>query len=573
MKTISIGKAFSAMLWVIEKENEIADSDMVGMWNFYDQKTPLKPIDYTGLINALGYNYFDKSLYQGIEDKINLTNIIDGGRVLTPDNELICQPKELSKVEELEEWVSHEIDNQFFRFGHSKHQSDSEEYVCSVKEKPVDKKVEKSPEEELAELMAQFNSPEGIKAIKQRQRDIKMREEENRTPKIPVKLADTLAASTHLQLLELLKASNLQAYYYPAIVKFKDELTNPVKSTQIAKPINTAYWFLKPLPHYDVNAIHFGDAHKLYFTKHALSELGAGEHKIPPYHYFWYANIQIEIESFEKYIMPLIYNHFPIPEKASLMSSGNKYIINFGEDKNVEVKQSIALRALSKIIHHRSHIEGKYKPLEATFIRGSVSYDKEEISDRHFDYDIPESDLTNDGDITNPSLIKARSVISRLRQTIRAYWYDESENPEDIKETENKINKLAKVLVFYTNDETYEQNISILIGYKEELERSGMQDDEVRDKLNTMLDTVLPYETVESKVSSSEDDKKETNALWKTIKSGLDSIKDQCPHLYFHLLSSGPSDGKGGFMRTLRIEGKGILYQPSKRIIWELGSK
>ncbi|MEI6894011.1 MAG: hypothetical protein V5789_05155 [Colwellia sp.] len=466
MKTISIGKAFSAMLWLVEKEHSVPIDKMKGAWNFYDQKTPLQPIDYTGLINALGYNYFDKSLYQGIEDKINLTNIIDGGRILSPENELICQPKELTKVEKLEEWVNHEIDNQFFRFGHSKHQPDSEEYVCSVKETPVDKTGEISHEEELAELMAQLNNPEAKVRMKEQEAQRKEKEAENSVPKIPVSVTDQLIASTHLQLIELLKASNLQAYYYPAVAKFKDELNKPVKSTQTAKPINTAYWFLKPLPHYDVSAIHFGDAHKLYFTKHALSELGVGEHKITPYHYFWYANVKIEADSFEEFIMPLIYSYFPLPKKAVLKRTGNDFIISFGEDKEAKIKQSKGLSALLILINYSNVNYQNQAPVDAVLLHNLLSSVSELGDIERFVDATPENyDELVINNIKGQNK-ETNVLLNTIRRKVKLYW-EADENISNIEGMAKEIIRIASKLSELTQDSSYISNIKTILNADE----------------------------------------------------------------------------------------------------------
>ena len=128
----------------------------------------------------------------------------------------------------------------------------------------------------------------------------------------------------------------------------------------------------------------------------------------------------------------------------------------------------------------------------------------------------------------------------------------------------------ANILSRYLNDESYKLNIKELLNYKEDLEREVEDEDEIQYKLKALLDDVLPYESVELQVNTTEEDKKEHNALWKTISSGLETIKSQYPHLYFHLLGSGTSDKTGGFKGALRMEGKGLIYQPNDRIIWDL---
>jgi hypothetical protein len=370
--------------------------------------------------------------------------------------------------------------------------------------------------------------------------------------------------------LDLLQSGDLSSYYYPAIIKFKDELKLKEKPTQISQPISKAYWRFRLLPHYDHNAIHFGDSHKLYFSRHVMSEGFSGKHEIQPYHQFWLANVQIEAVSFEGFIMPLIYRHFPLPKTARLNRSGNKYIINFGEDKNVKVKQSLALHALKVIFLHTNQNLAQPSSIDAVFIRGIISNNKEgEALSRHSNNDLNDESNHLIPETSIP-IAKVKGVISQIRKKLMSFWNDDYLSLELTSELEGEIKKLANILSSYSKDDTYKLNIKGLFNYKDDLEREGEDEDEIQYKLKAMLDDVLPYQSVESQVNDVQEDKKEPNALWNTIKAGLEVIKPQCPHLYFHLLGSGTSDKKGGFKGALRMEGTGLIYQPSDRIVWDL---
>ncbi|MCJ8294374.1 MAG: hypothetical protein MJK15_08200 [Colwellia sp.] len=371
-----------------------------------------------------------------------------------------------------------------------------------------------------------------------------------------------------MKLLELLLLGDVNAYYLPSIIKFKDDLLSEIKPTQNLLVISNSYWRFKPLPHYDYNAIHFGESNKLYFTKHVLSGTSPETHDMPPEYQFWFGNVQIEANPFEKYIMPLIYRHFPLPVQAGLNRAGNKYIINFGEDKNVEVKQSIALYALKTIFLHTNQCTTEPRAIDAVFIRGIITKDKEEESiSRHSHNDLNEepNHLITE---TNVSIAKIKGIIGKIRKKLMSYWNDNDLSIEGIKALENEIKSLTRILSSYSFDESYKTVITSLFNYKDELERSSDDEDEIQHKLKSILDDVLPFHSVESQVNEVHEDKKEVNALWYTIKSGLEVIKPQCPHLYFHLLGSGTSDKNGGFKGALRMDGNGLIYQPSKRIVW-----
>jgi len=156
-----------------------------------------------------------------------------------------------------------------------------------------------------------------------------------------------------------------------------------------------------------------------------------------------------------------------------------------------------------------------------------------------------------------------------IRKALMSFWNDDLAF-EQINVLETEIKKLAKVLRGYSKDDTYLSNIKGLLNYKDSLDDEGEDKEEIQYKLKALLDDVLPYESVDKQVNSTEADKKEPNLLWKAITSGLETIKPQCPHLYFHLLGSGTSDKKGGFKGALRMEGNGLIYQPSDRIVWDV---
>jgi hypothetical protein len=166
MKTIPIGKAFSAMLWVLEKEQATLESEMIGAWNFYDQKSVLKPINYARLVNTLGYDYFDGSLYQGNAESINLTNAVDGGMLLTPENELVCKTKDESLGEGVEAWLSYEIESQISRLAHTDIYPKDEVFSPNLKRKKLDTDIEGFD----TSFLQQLNHPDASKIIKNKKK-------------------------------------------------------------------------------------------------------------------------------------------------------------------------------------------------------------------------------------------------------------------------------------------------------------------------------------------------------------------------------------------------------------------
>ncbi len=90
------------------------------------------------------------------------------------------------------------------------------------------------------------------------------------------------------------------------------------------------------------------------------------------------------------------------------------------------------------------------------------------------------------------------------------------------------------------------------------------------DKMKEILNVVLPHESVESQVNDDHKSEATPNSTWRSILTGMNSIKAQCPHLYFHIIGSGTSDKKGRFKGSVRMKDDGLIYQPGDHIEWDL---
>jgi hypothetical protein len=561
MKTIPIGKAFSAMLWVIEKEQSVPENEMIGGWNFYDHKAPLKPINYSALVNTLGHDYFDGSLYQGISESINLTNAVDGGMLLTPENELVCQSKSESLGEGVEAWFNYEVESQMSRLAHTDIYPKDETFKPEKITKSASSADEISKED--LELLKYLSSPEASRKLAEMEKLRQANKQQGIIPNIPVTGHDKLIAKSHYKLLDLLQSGKFSAYYYPAIIKFKGELKLKEKPTQQSQVISKAHWQRNLLPHYDHNAIHFGDSHKLYFSRHVMSEGFTGEDEISPYHQFWLANVQIEAESFDEFIMPLIYRQFPLPKTAGLNRTGNKYIINFGADKNIEIKQSKGLNLLRMLIRHTNSNPQNQTAIPSFLLQSLLSKEEDEGELSRFVNDEPNYDDRSAPVINNSKNAKKdiRIRISTIRKQIKKYWDSEYLDIAQLKGLEKDITRNAFNISALTQDSNYADNIKYILNAEESAEYS--KDD--------LLDTIFPSDLAGSASGDDNNENKElTNGMWNTMKAGMKLIKQKCPYLYFHLYGSGTSDKNGGFKGALRMDGNGFIYQPSDRIVWDL---
>jgi len=394
-----------------------------------------------------------------------------------------------------------------------------------------------------------------------------------------------LTATVHLKLLDLLKLDDFNAFYLPSLIKNKDELLTPKKPTQSFIRISKSYWRFKVLPHYDYSAIHFGESNKLYFTKHVLSEGSSGDHEIEPEYQFWFGNVQIEAEAFKKYILPSIYRYFPVPEKAILKPKGNNYLIDFGQDKGVEVKGSFGLHTL-KILIQNSNSNGRHQePIPSESLELLSKKLKEgtlltALLVKTFKDDDWEgtSSSTSNNDVKKTKK-NIRTAISKTRKKVEEYWRfievnNAKSHDESIINTKNELKETILMMAedIYSPDDIRvkeNENDKCYFYYKENVK--GLLKENVNiDKRKELLDFSLPHSSVESKITNDSEGEELTLMLWNRIKSGMDKIEPSCPQLYFHLYGSNRVNG---FKGALKMEGDGLIYQPTESICWDLGER
>ena len=86
MSLIPISRIFRNVLWLIEQEENVAKDDCLGVWDLNKKTQIPAQISYIDLVQGLGFDYFDCSLYENIKGEVNLSNMIDGKlRFTSPD--------------------------------------------------------------------------------------------------------------------------------------------------------------------------------------------------------------------------------------------------------------------------------------------------------------------------------------------------------------------------------------------------------------------------------------------------------------------------------------------------------
>lgn len=559
--TIPLKNAFQAILWLIEKEHNIPDEDVNGWWNVAQANSNISWPEYSKIIKELGYDYFENSIYRGVTTSINLSNEYDGDILITESNEVFTQDRSSNEAlgEQLSEWLHFETDKELSRYAHTDFQRKDEDYVVKGTKagSGVSKLVDSLTDDQFLDKAAALCK----KLDKQKVQNtlVKPFDDKTSTP-------ERLHALAHTKLLFWLIDGDVQVEGTPTVIQLKNDLFKTPASTALYQPISQELWRRRPLSHYELDALHFGESHKLYFTQHVLQgNVGLGN-TLKTEHEFWFNNLRVQEASFIEKIAPLITRHFPTPQKASMRQRGKHYIINFGHDIDVRVKASIGLTALKIIILHTDAKSNDSEGISAILLDdlknaalGTGSLEDyytdvikgetytEEMSEYYQNYSTAKLTETN---------LKLRVIKDKLRKAIKDYWLT-SKVEVSIREQQYRlIKQLSRILCLIDDN----------------INDSSIVDELISDKLSLakreeLLEFVLPLVSEDELESSKKT--KLRNKLWKGITLALDTIQYECPHFYYHMRGLGA----GSLSGSMRLHhGNTLIYQTEQELEWDLTS-
>lgn len=558
--TIPLKNAFQAVLWLTEKEHNVSDEDIKGWWNVAQPNSKAVWPQYTQIVQALGYNYFENSIYRGVTKSVNLTNEFDGDILITENNDVVTQERLTNEAlgEELSEWLHYETDKELSRYAHSDFQPKEDYVVKKIKGKTgVSKLVNSLTDNEFLDKAAAL-----CKNLDSKKVNITFPDNSECKLLSP----EQLNALAHTKLLFWLISGDVQVEGTPAVIQSKNDLFKTPTSTAIYQPLAPELWRRYPLPHYEIDALHFGESHKLYFTQQVLQGYTEISHTLKAEHEFWFNNLRVHETSFIQKIAPLITRHFPTPEKASIKQRGKHYIINFGHDVDVKVKASIGLTALKILILHTNAKSNDSEGIAATLLDDlkNVALGTGSLEDYYYDV-VKGNEYTNEDDEdqqeTNYSKVsennlKIRVITDKLKNAVKEYWLLD----KDERSLREQQSDLIKQLSHRVDVLNHSDNILPMV------------DELLNDKHNQktkeeLLSYVLPL--------SREDDiekakqRKLRNSLWKGITTALDNIQYDCPHFYYHMRGLGAGSLAGA---ARQHHGNTLIYQTEYQIKWDLTS-
>ena len=562
MSHLSLKNAFQAVLWLIEKDHNIPEEKIKGWWNFSKSHDDAEWPDYPMIVQALGYDYFENSIYRGVTNSINLSNEYDGDILITDSNEVIAQDRYIDESlgEQITAWLNYETDKTLSRHAHTDFQKKDEYFVVKRTQHKtgVVKYLDSLSNEAFLGKAAAL-----CKTLDEQPSSIDSKDAEQESEPLSFAKLNTLA---HVKLLFWLMDGDIQAEGTPVVIHMKSELHREPSSTALYQPLTPELWRRVPLPHYELDALHFGESHKLYFTQQVLQgtiELG---NRLQAEHEFWFNNIRVNEESFVRKINPLIARYFPTPKKASMRQQGKHYIINFGHDVDVKVKASIGLTALKVLILHTNAKSNDSEGISVELLDDlkNVLLDGKPLEDYYHDVvkgedyyqenDEYSKNFSSECSVVNALKIKVKKDI--LRKAIKDYWLINQSEHLKLKSQYGHI----KVLSFRLSNIDSDSDITPLIDELISTKKNN-------DKRLKLLDMLLPATNVDDQFNNEQ--RSLRNKLWKGITLALDNIQYDCPHFYYHIRGIGAGSLSGA---ARQHHGNTLIYQTEHPIEWDLTS-
>ncbi|HGF5285160.1 TPA: hypothetical protein ACF376_004396 [Vibrio parahaemolyticus] len=360
--TTTLLKAYRACLWLAERKLGIPAEEQRGEW---DLEAKDSQFEWTReeLISALPYEYFENSLYDyhadtSQEDEIEIQlEDLDSDIGLSEEDQILE-----AEVEEIFKDI--QLDSSSLLANHDEEFTDvsSTEIHCVdlsnivsgsiftteqidnfVRYSPIKTSGDITPEQSTLDRAETFPSiPQQILSI-----DDGSIDKQIKNIQASKELASAIA---HHTLLNLLQSGKVQAWGYRDITYMPEVLTQGDEHQYSKEVIEPHFWHKKPVPNYEISAVEHG-IHRGF--KIAMATSGSGilnedQKQISKYDY-WIKNIQLN-DSFQPWLMEKVRKEFPSPKRATFKPYGKGYLVQFGTDKEVEVKSNTGMKLIYKLL-------------------------------------------------------------------------------------------------------------------------------------------------------------------------------------------------------------------------------
>lgn len=483
-------KAYSACLWLAERKLGIPIDEQRGEWDLGSNK---KKFEWKReeLVTALPYEYYDGNNMYFYHDAdrgtcIDASNFIDGHLYIEESN------------------------NEFYRYSPNRNRRffhPQRELFRDV----VHESDESIPWKELPQLTVNELS------------------EDTCASQDKPALASIAA---HLTLLKMLKSGELHAQGFIDFALYPESITAETPHHNAIKNVPLIFWENNPIPNYEVSAVEEGLKRFETMRNHFHSAPFKPDWSLLSQSETWHKKIIVS-DNFTPWLMEEVRKSYPVPTKATFKPSGIGYLIQFGTDKEDEIRNSKGLSLLYMIL--KEYRKGSYNT-------GS-GYSAEAIQN-----DI----IKNEASINNQSknqIVKNERYQQKLRNSLfdLACKHVETED-EDEKDKQKDFFKKCLYKLNKDNEQVPKSSaLSIL----------KMSPDDFYDKLPAI------------KTLFRMDDSEEIKSIegpMKNLKNALERLTEKFPHFAYYI---GPltSEKKKG----LGYSGDEFYFISDDDITWDFG--
>lgn len=310
-------------------------------------------------------------------------------------------------------------------------------------------------------------------------------------------------------------------------------------------------WKEKPLPNYELSALHMGANQDFWFLKRRMTIDENSHDVIPTGCEYWMTNIQVNKTEFENWLRPHLPANYLLPRTAILKPQNGKFLIQFGNDHQ-EYKARKGLKLIRLIIKNARVSNENAKAYQVERLSYAIEQDGED------EVDLEGLINSKDDDSNAENINKQKKLLKGL---ITKYFekldeYHSTCEPDEIDELLESISNARGHATSLANKiDSFEQSNQFKTLVKNVLTNKSPSNTEM-EAISRMFE------------EDSSDDKnlrKLTETYKKTIQNELERLKATCPEFVKHIGSVTTESNSG-----IIVKGNGFIYYPAGKIDWKL---
>lgn len=375
-------------------------------------------------------------------------------------------------------------------------------------------------------------------------------------------------ADAHLQLLELLQNGTIEARSKYTLGIVPEDISEFNSSTVPYEAIDKAIWREKPLPSYQLSALHLGQFQSKYiFAKFNDSEREPIKTLLHEGFEYWLTNIEIRKKEFENWLLPQLPIRCLLPEHAILKPHNGKFLIQFGDEYG-EFSANKGLHCIYFIMKHGKSFDANAKGINIDYLKhlydgaefAVINQGINEESNNDFSISDNASVLAIDRLDTDTIQRLINYRIKHLRYYIEKYWeIMEVILEQDIEDLDERIVSELKA----RKDKTLNWAKKT-----DSLAKQYLSQERIYYSLvKSYIDCDEPPETMalrEHFKAEATEEEKSMASFRKAIQREIARLSDQFPKFARHL-GRGTTDSTSGIL----VKKSSFSYFPVGKIDWK----